>query len=365
MRSDDGLVVDRVDLIDAAWLTAVLAPRFGTLDVADLAVTPVGTGQMGASYRVRAAFAATSEARNGPVPDSFVVKLPNPDPSSRAMAAGAYRTEVSFYREIASTLPVRTPDCFFAAISDRGEEFVLVLEDLAPAVQGDQLAGCSGPAAIDAVVNLARLHGPRWCDPTLDHHVWLARPDPEEADVLADVMGTATETFTTRFADRISPQDRATLELVPEIVGDWVVGRAERFALVHGDYRLDNLMFPADGAAGVAALDWQTLSIGLPARDLAYFVGTSLAPDERRASERELVEAYRDELSRLGVSGYSADACFDDYRFGALQGPVIIVLGAAYGTPTPRGDEMFLAMTARACSTIRELDTVGAIARRG
>ena len=44
--------------------------------------------------------------------------------------------------------------------------------------------------------------------------------------------------------------------------------------LIHGDYRLDNLMFPPHGT-GVVAVDWQTLAVAPPARDLAYFLATS------------------------------------------------------------------------------------------
>ena len=51
---------------------------------------------------------------------------------------------------------------------------------------------------------------------------------------------------------------------------------------MHGDYRLDNLMFPEHGD-GVVAVDWQTLAIGPPGRDLAYFLATSVLVDDRLA----------------------------------------------------------------------------------
>ena len=62
-------------------------------------------------------------------------------------------------------------------------------------------------------------------------------------------------------------------------------------SITHGDYRLDNLMFPPAGP-GVAAVDWQTTSAGPPLRDLAYFLGNSLTPDLRRAHESDLVDSY-------------------------------------------------------------------------
>ncbi len=41
---------------------------------------------------------------------------------------------------------------------------------------------------------------------------------------------------------------------------------------MHGDYRLDNMLFDPDRTR-VTVVDWQTLGSGLPARDLAYFTG--------------------------------------------------------------------------------------------
>ena len=43
---------------------------------------------------------------------------------------------------------------------------------------------------------------------------------------------------------------------------------------MHGDYRLDNLLFGEDGT--VTVLDWQTVSWGPPLVDASYFIGGCL-----------------------------------------------------------------------------------------
>jgi hypothetical protein len=58
------------------------------------------------------------------------------------------------------------------------------------------------------------------------------------------------------------------------------------------------------------------------------------------------------------VTGHSLEECRDDYRFSMLQGPLITIVGAAYGAPTERGDEMFLAMATRSAQAIRDLGTL-------
>ncbi|CAI9416473.1 phosphotransferase family protein [Nocardioides sp. T2.26MG-1] len=325
-----------------------LTEMLGT-EVTAVEVEPVGTGQIGTCYRVRL---------EGPdVPTSVLVKLPPPDPGTRDMMAGAYRGEVRFYQEVAPTVAIRVPHCHHAWAADDSGDFVLVMEDLAPAEQGDQIAGCTVEQARDAVVNLAGLHGPRWCDPALVAVDTLGRNGPDEVALLLQMYGPTTELFLDGLGDLISPEDAATLRACESVLEGWLLGRPERFGLVHGDYRLDNLMFPPSGS-GVAAVDWQTLSLGLPARDVSYFLGTSLDPTDRRAHEHDLVAAYHDALVAHGVADYPAEQCWDDYVFAMLQGPLVSVFGCAYGTRTERGDRMFAAMIARSCAAIRDLGSL-------
>lgn len=77
--------------------------------------------------------------------------------------------------------------------------------------------------------------------------------------------------------ERWSTQYRAS-ELTPiaamdELI-DWLAINLPaddgRVSLVHGDYRLDNLMFSRDNQRIVAVLDWELSTLGHPYADLAY-----------------------------------------------------------------------------------------------
>lgn len=342
MTDDDhGLTPER--------LTAALAAEGHAATVTALDVEPVGTGQMGRSYRLRPTYAGDP----GGLPTSFVAKVPGGNPAIRATVAGAYRTEVEFYRHHAARLAVRVPRCWHAWATDDATDFLLLMDDLAPAAQGDQIAGCDVAEARRAVENLAGLHGPRWCDPTLADD-GMAAADPEQVGLIGAMLPPMTEMFVARMGDRLPAADAEVLRAVGPVVADWLLARPERFAPVHGDYRLDNLMFHPDGP--VTALDWQTVALGLPGRDLAYFCATSLRTDDRRAHEHEVVAAYHRALLAHGVPGHPLEECLDDYRFGLLQAPLIIVMGCGMSSPTDRGDAMFLAMTERACAALRDHD---------
>lgn len=335
--------------VTADRLTEVLRAEGHAVDVTDLAVEPVGTGQMAGSLRLTPTYAGPTD-----LPATFVAKVPGGNPEARATAAGAYRTEVGFYRRLAPTLAVRVPQCFHAWSTDDGTDFLLLLEDVAPATQGDQVAGCTLAQATTAAVNLAGLHGPRWCDPTLADD-GLEPLDAEAASILGEVMTPMTERFLAHFAD-LGEAHREVLASVPDVSAAWLTARSERFGPVHGDYRLDNLLFAPDGT--VTAVDWQTVSLGLPARDLAFLLSTGLPIEERRAGEDAVVAAYHDALVGFGVTGHPIEECADDYRFGLLQAPLIIVLGWAVAAPTARGDAMFRAMAERSCQAIADHGTL-------
>jgi hypothetical protein len=337
--------------VTADWLAAALA----TDTVRDVTVGPVGTGQTGASYRISVTYSADTG-----LPESFVAKLSSQDPDVRARVALGYRSEVEFYRGVAETLCLPVPRCYHCDISDDGADFVLLLADMAPAVQGDQIAGCGLTEAELAVRAMAGLHGPRWCDPGWLEFPATAMPKPDDAAALrglGDAARMAADITLEKLGAAMTEADRRTLDEAASLVTPWLVLEPTRFSLLHGDYRLDNLLFDP-GRTQVTVVDWQTLAVGLPARDLAYFVATSLRPDDRSAFEQRLVETYHRALLDYGVTEYDRDTCWRDYRLGMLQAPLLTTLGLAFASATERGDEMLLTMLQRGCLAIRELGTL-------
>jgi hypothetical protein len=130
------------------------------------------------------------------LPDTLIVKLPSQDEAVRERVALGYKSEHAFYTEVADTLAMPLPYCYYCEIDRNGADFVMLLADLAPAVQGDQLLGCSVDEARLAAQALAGLHGPRWCDPA-----WLTftgatmpRPDADFARGLGDIAVMAADT---------------------------------------------------------------------------------------------------------------------------------------------------------------------------
>ncbi len=337
--------------VTPSWLGSVLGA-----DVRDVEVTAIGTGQTGATYRV----AATYATERSDLPNSFAVKLSAQDDAVRERVALGYRSEVEFYTRIADNVRIPIPRSFYCEISEDGGDVVLLLGDMAPAVQGDQIAGCSAEEARLAVEALAGLHGPSWCDPQWMDLAAIAMPKPGDDDAakgLGDISRMAADIVIDRLGSKISPTDQETLVAAMSLVTPWLMAEPKRYALMHGDYRLDNMLFDPDRTR-ITVVDWQTVGIGLPGRDLAYFTGTSLEPSVRADIERDLVELYHRTLLGYGISDYDIDTCWHDYRLGMAQVPLLVALGTAFASSTERGDDMMLAMLSRGCQAIRELGTL-------
>jgi ecdysteroid kinase len=346
--------------VTCEWLSAVLSSGGASVEVSGVDVAAIGTGQTGATFRVSARYVTHPDH----LPDTFVIKLPAQDDTVRDRVTIGYRSECAFYASVADRVRVPTPQCFYCEISEDALAYALLLADQAPAVQGDQIAGCGEQEARLAVTALAGLHGPSWCDP-----VWLdfpgiafTRPDDASAKGLGDVARMSADITLDKLGDRISRADRETFTAAMSLMTPWLLAEQDRFALLHGDYRIDNMLFYPN-ATGIAVVDWQTLGVGLPARDLAYFTATSLQPELRSAIEEDLVEDYYRALSSYGVTGYERETCWRDYRLGMPQALLISALGFAFATATDRGDDMVLTMLGRGCQAIRDLGTLDLVCR--
>jgi hypothetical protein len=283
-------------------------------------------------------------------PRTLVGKFPSLDPLSRhtGVQLRNYAREIFFYREIAERVPIAKPRCYFAAIDGEGPEFALILEDLAPAVQGDQLAGCSREVARAAVLELANLHAATWCDGSLRDHELIALPGPERVAQLRALYGQMLPAFLARFGSRLAPAECEIIAGVAQSSGPPYQYPDRPFALVHIDYRLDNLLIDErTSPPRVSVVDWQSFVLGSPLSDVAYFLGASLLPERRRLDERDLVRDYYDALLARGVRGYGWDECWTDYRRGAFAGFAVTVIASVIVQETERGNEMFTAMAHR------------------
>ncbi len=313
----------------------------------------VGTGQMCDSFRLTLDWADVSSA----APATIIAKCPSHDAASRHIAAltGTYIKEVSWYRELAQKSGVAAPHCYFAAIEPDDVEFLLLLSDLAPADQGDQIGGVALPALLPCIDQVTKLHAMLWNDPRLDTLPWLAR---DNSALVRSLFATLYTGFRDRYAGRLAPDVLNVGAGLVERLDAYLSRQPAARTIVHGDLRIDNILF-APGGAQCWLVDWQTVGRGSGAADLAYLIGTSIAdPSSRAAADRPAFDHWFAGLSEAGVTA-DADALWTDYRIGALSGYFMAVFASMNVERTPRGDEMFAVMAERPARQALDLGSLG------
>jgi hypothetical protein len=326
--------------LTAEWLTDVLAPVADGARATGVVLTRIGQGNVADSVRLVPAW-----DRPTPAPASVVAKVPSSDEVSRltGFATRTYELEAAFYRELAGTVRVHRPACYAARFDAEGQGYVVLLEDIASAEAGDQVAGCGVREAASVMPELAALHAPRWDDPTLLDLAWLGRPDPDSVQPTAEFIPTVYPAFVDRYRDRL---DAATLDLSEKLMrslSDFLVDRPPPWTVVHGDFRLDNILF---GGPRVTVLDWQTVRIGPALSDVAYFIGSALRTEDRRHHEQDLLRSYQEHMASAGVE-LGWDDCWEGYRRYSFDGLLMGIVASMLVARSARGDDMFMAMVSR------------------
>jgi aminoglycoside phosphotransferase (APT) family kinase protein len=82
---------------------------------------------------------------------------------------------------------------------------------------------------------------------------------------------------------RAAETDR--VEVVDRLI-DWLprtVPEQTRTSIVHGDYRIDNMIFAPDAPRVVAVLDWELSTLGDPLADFSYFLMSWVTQPEGRS----------------------------------------------------------------------------------
>lgn len=87
--------------------------------------------------------------------------------------------------------------------------------------------------------------------------------------------------------------------------------------VVHMDARQGNAFFEEAGP-GIKLFDWQAVSYGAGAMDLAYTLSGSLAVEDRRAWQSELLALYLQTFCDLSGSSYSSEQLTADYQCALL-----------------------------------------------
>ena len=277
-----------LDDLTEAWLSdalglpieRVVVERFGE-----------GVGFLGDLARLHLHY---RDGHDGRAPSTMVAKLPTQDPGGLAVGRmlSAWARESRFFADLAPRCPARVPACYFNGADPGARRWALLLEDCGPGVPTDQVHGASltrraPPCSSSAASMPAGSTSPV---PPIGFPASIAVRSPASRTWSSSPCPASWPATASACPARPSTGFAGSTRLAA-----WADGEAHHpLTVVHADYRLDNLIFAADGTMTI--LDWQTALVGQGAMDLTSFLATSLSVEHRRAWEKELVALYPAEV---------------------------------------------------------------------
>ena len=139
-----------------------------------------------------------------------------------------------------------------------------------------------------------------------------------------------------RWSKQYRASETEKIEAMDRLI-DWLPGNipvSDETTLVHGDYRIDNLIFHPSEPAVVAVVDWELSTLGHPLADFAYHCMSRHVPRERFRgmggmdlqalgipAEDEYIEAYCRRTGRSHIEDWDFYLAYNMFRMAAiLQG---------------------------------------------
>jgi Ser/Thr protein kinase RdoA (MazF antagonist) len=293
------------------------------------------------------------------VPESVFVKVAAKTAATRLMGelGRLGHTEVRFYSQLAPQL-TGVPNAYGAAFDTWTGRYLLVLEDLSAesCEFPDTLHPLSPDQASLIVELLASLHATFWDRLPRDGRGPLGWLFTLSGDVSSLLTGSLMHASINRLAERTD---------IPVERGRFIAGNYRAVAalidtpphtVMHGDAHPGNMYFRG-GKAGL--LDWQFVRRGHPSRELAYTLITSLTPEDRRATQRDLLDDYRRALAAAGGPDLDRDELWLRYRQGALYAYVAPLITAGMGGM--QVEDIAMEGLRRGVEALDDLETVPAL----
>lgn len=324
------------------WFTSVLqGGGFPECIVSHVDLEHFGAGVMTDMVRAQLTY------KNGcKAPSSVLVKYPSHDEGNLNIAKlmGLYEHEVRFYQYLAPQLTnLNIPRCYFASIDEHSGLFTLVLEDLSAHTKpGTILKTVTQDNCAKAFGELVNFQAPLWNASTLNSMKWL---DNQRTLNFYDAIPNFLEPFLQRFSHALEPEHIKLLETVLPKAGKWIRSWQAPTVLCHGEFRAANILIgTSKSAPPVTIIDFQTVLLGLPGIDLAYFMGASLPTDQRRKFEHELLKNYHQQLMAAGITGFDWNACWRSYCESTLYGIYLYGGTSSEVEDTPENNQLIISM---------------------
>lgn len=340
------------DDITPGWMTTAVARHHpgAVVDGVNVALRDDGTNK-------RARLELSYSAGSGPA--TVFAKAVDPAHADLvALTSGLYHEPRLFASEVA--LPLDHPLVYAALIDEERKDFLMIMEDVV--TRGGDPRDSTRPMTVEQVANgvhgLARLHSAFWGD-RLTGNAALGWVEPFVA--FEGMQYAPLHIARERLGDTVAGEVSALTgeQLFIDIWARYIATlTTSPQTLLHGDPHIGNTYVLPDDDVGF--LDWQMVRRGNWSLDLGYFLQGALTIEDRRRSERELLDEYRSALTLPADEMPSPDDVLLRYRASVAHG-LAIWMATLSGGDAWQSPEICLALAQRYAAAFTDLDTPAAI----
>jgi hypothetical protein len=354
LRSGEDKIPAQWEEITPQWLTAAIATRHPGAEIKDVRII---TRDDGTNRRVRLGLRYGS----GSGPETLFLKANQSAHREVHVRNGNLFSEARLF---AADVPldVDHPIVYKSILDTIGMDFLLVMEDIDQ--RGADPRDSTRPMTIEQVANglraLARLHSRYWgltkeSDGKLE---WVQTWAPTEGWQvgLKKYIPIGLKRAAGKLPDAVAKYGG---DDIVELWARYVASLTrEPMTLLHGDAHIGNTYVLPNGEVGF--LDWQVVRRGEWSQDVGYFLVGSLVEQDRRRSEKTLLEHYRNALQVPDGERPSKEQAWLRYRATPAYGLAIWL--STLGTDGWQRQEVSLALAQRYAAAFVELESERALA---
>lgn len=364
--NDPAMVPPSAEAITPGWLSSVLCSQVNGARVVGVSVS---RGDNGTSAR-RALDVEYNEAgRAAGLPTKLFSKSTATIGSRMLLGVtGIAEGESVFYNRARPDLKLRSPHAYYSGYDPKSHRSLVILEDMT--TRGWTFPDPMSNTVLrrdaeDMVSEMATYHGALWDSPRFRTDLASLRPALKWQENLNRKVGFEKRTLTglERAKDVVPAKlyDQRN-RLYPAFMRSLALHRAAPTTLLHQDLHLGNWLRDENDQMGL--YDWQCVARGSWALDYSYAMAGSLATDDRREWEEDLLRLYIEHLTQAGTTtAPSFDEAWLAYRQQPMHGLAfaLFTLGGSRFEPELQPRDYTLAAIKRIAQHVTDLESIEAL----
>jgi hypothetical protein len=316
----DGLIT-RVKQVTAAWLTYVLKTS-GTLHQGQVTKVDMLIDARELSTNVRLGIAYSEDA-TGAKPTKLFLKLVTLDMEDEFFGP----SEVNYYqRDYVGVRHAPIPRTYDAVYSHQHGRYHILMDDLSDTHQTARNRTPAMSYGTALAEGLATLHA-HWWGQTRLVEIDECIPDTQQIQRFAEMGKLGARFIIDACANELKAHWPEAINQIYDAHPRLMVQRTQEgigFTLIHGDVNRNNILVPMTGERPLYLIDRQpfnwSLTVWLAVYDLAYAMILYWDAELRRTLEVPVLRHYHECLIRQGITGYTWEQLWDDYRLCVMMG---------------------------------------------